>query len=257
MNRIQKLFKEKEKGILSVYYTAGFPRLDDTVTIAKALEASGVDMIELGIPFSDPIADGPTIQKSNKLALQNGMTVKNLLGQLREIRKEVSIPIMLMGYLNPVLQYGVDKFLDEAAKAGGDGAILPDLPFDEFVSDYKAAFEKAGLSHTFLVSPTTTDARIRKIDELSTGFIYGVSASSTTGAKDDFTDEQVAYFKRLKGLKLEHPFLVGFGVSNKKTFSTAATWGAGAIVGSAFIAALLSGSNIREDTQRFVNSLKA
>jgi tryptophan synthase alpha chain len=256
MNRIQNLFKEKKANILSVFYTAGFPRLNDTVSIAKSLEDAGVDLIEIGIPFSDPVADGPTIQESNKIALDNGMNVKLLLEQVKEIRKNVKMPIILMGYLNPVMQYGVEKFVKDAAAAGVDGLILPDMPFYEYEEIYKKSFEAVNLSNTFLISPTTSEERIRKIDGASDGFVYAVAASSTTGAKSDFSEEQTSYFNKLKSLNLKNPYLIGFGISNRATFSTACKFGSGAIVGSAFVNLLKASSNIDGDIKSFVKSLK-
>lgn len=250
------MFRRKQSGVLSVFYTAGFPKLEDTVSIAVCLEKAGVDLIEIGIPFSDPIADGPTIQESNKIALENGMTVKLLLKQVREVREQVNIPVILMGYLNPVMQYGVEKFLTEASAAGADGVILPDMPFDEYVSVYQPVFEKTGLFHIFLVSPTTSEARIRKIDGVSRGFIYAVSSSSTTGKQGEFTEEQVTYFKRLQGMGLKNPFLVGFGISNASTYETTCTYGAGAIVGSAFIRALQKSGNLEKDIEQFIGSIR-
>ncbi len=182
-NRIKELFKSKKGNLLSVYYTAGFPKLNDTLPIAVGLERAGVDIIEIGIPFSDPIADGPTIQESNKIALDNGMNLHLLLEQVQEIRKSVSLPIILMGYLNPVLQFGFEKFVKEAAKVGVDGLILPDLPLDEYLLGYKKIVDEIGLTNTFLISPTTSEERIRKIDAASNGFIYAVSSSSTTGVR--------------------------------------------------------------------------
>ncbi|HZX73027.1 MAG TPA: tryptophan synthase subunit alpha, partial [Cyclobacteriaceae bacterium] len=202
MNRIQTLFNKKKNNILNVFYTAGFPQRESTTLIAQELEAAGVDLIEIGIPFSDPIADGPVIQESNKIALDNGMTVKLLLEQVKEIRKTVKTPIILMGYLNPVMQFGVEKFCKEAAANGVDGLILPDMPMDEYLATYKSMFEANGLCNTFLISPTTSENRIRQIDNATNGFIYAVSSSSTTGAKKDFGDEQIRYFKKLKSLQL-------------------------------------------------------
>jgi tryptophan synthase alpha chain len=204
-NRITELLSNTKKPVLSVFYTAGFPNLNDTEAIAIALEAAGADLIEIGIPFSDPVADGPTIQASNKKALENGMTVELLLKQVTSIRSKIKLPIVLMGYLNPVMQYGVERFFKDASAAGVDGLILPDLPLDEF-PQYEALTASLNLSVSFLISPTTSEARIRKIDALSSGFIYAVSASSTTGAKDEFSSEQMAYFQKLKSLKLSNPF---------------------------------------------------
>jgi tryptophan synthase alpha chain len=256
MNRITDLFTSKKKDILSVFYTAGFPKLNDTVVIATELEKAGADIIEIGIPFSDPVADGPTIQQSNKVALDNGMNVKLLLEQVKEIRSAVKIPIILMGYLNPVMQYGVDKFIKDASKAGVDGLILPDMPVYEFEEQYKSVFLENRMCNTFLISPTTSDDRIKRIDALTHGFIYAVSASSTTGAKKDFSDDQVNYFKRLAELRLKNPILIGFGISDYATFSKASSFGNGAIVGSAFITLLKESKNFSVDIRGFVNSLK-
>jgi tryptophan synthase alpha chain len=256
MNRIQKLFTEKKNDILSVYYTAGFPSLNDTVSIAKCLSAAGADIIEIGIPFSDPVADGPTIQESNKIALDNGMTTKILLQQVAEIRKTVQTPIILMGYFNPVMQYGVEKFARDAVKAGADGLILPDLPFLEYEENYKELFDSLDLGNTFLISPTTSEERIRKIDRASKGFVYAVSSSSTTGAKTGFAPEQIDYFNRLKQYTLSNPILIGFGISDHETFSKASHYGAGAIVGSAFVTLLRNSKALDVDITNFVKRLK-
>ena len=255
-NRITKLFDGKPNNILSVFYTAGFPQPDDTVWIAQNLEAAGADIIEIGIPFSDPIADGPVIQDSNKIALGNGMNLKKLLNQVNEIRKSVKLPVILMGYLNPVMQYGVEKFCKEASAAGVDGLILPDMPMDVYQYEYKKIFESNGLSNTFLISPTTSEDRIRKIDAATEGFIYAVSASSTTGAKGDFSEEQEDYFKKLREMQLKNPFLIGFGISDHQTFSKACAYGSGAIVGSAFISMLKRSVDLKHDIAKFVTSIK-
>jgi len=254
-NRLNELFKGGKERLLSIYYTAGFPALGDTAQIAKALEKAGADIIELGIPFSDPVADGPTIQKSNKIALHNGMNLALLLEQVRELRKTVSLPIILMGYINPVMQYGIERFAKDAAAAGVDGVILPDLPLAEYEGEYKSIFEKEGLSISFLISPTTAPERISKIDGLSSTFIYAVSASSTTGAKEGFSKEQVEYFVRLKNAKLKSPIMIGFGISDKSTFKQATDHAAGAIVGSAFIDLLSKSSDFETDISRFVARL--
>ena len=255
-NRIEKLFSSPQNNILAVYYTAGFPTAGDTVLIARCLQEAGADIIEIGIPFSDPIADGPVIQESNKIALENGMTVKKLIGEVREIRKSVTVPIILMGYLNPVLQYGVEKFCQEASAAGVDGIILPDMPMGEYESEYKTIVQSSGLSNSFLISPTTSTERIRRVDDATQGFIYAVSASSTTGAKSEFTAEQETYFLKLKAMKLKNPFLVGFGISNHLSFSKACEYGAGAIVGSAFISMIKGSTDLTSDIAKFVKRIK-
>jgi tryptophan synthase alpha chain len=255
-NRITELFTKRKQGILSVFYTAGFPALESTREIAEALEEAGADLIEIGIPFSDPVADGPVIQESNTVALGNGMTVKKLLDQVKTIRERVKLPIILMGYLNPVIQYGVAKFCQDAAAAGVDGLILPDMPMAEYLSEYQVLFKANGLKNTFLVSPTTSEDRIRNIDQATDGFIYAVSASSTTGTKSDFSPEQEDYFKKLRGLNLKNPFLVGFGISNRPTFLKASEFGSGAIVGSAFIKVLKESKDLKGDIGSFVNTLR-
>lgn len=255
-NRIISLFENRRGPVLSVFYTAGFPQLQDTVSIAQCLENAGADIIEIGIPFSDPVADGPTIQESNKISLDNGMNVQLLLEQVKEMRKTLRIPVVLMGYLNPVMQYGIEKFCTDAAKAGVDGLILPDMPMEEYMHEYKDYFEANGLSNTFLISPTTSEDRIRRIDGVTNGFIYAVSASSTTGARGEFSGDQVAYFEKLKAMKLHNPFLIGFGISNRETFSKASSYGAGAIVGSAFINLLKTSKDFDADIRRFIHTLK-
>jgi tryptophan synthase alpha chain len=250
-NRITTLFSKKPKNILSVYYTAGFPELDSTVSIAQYLANAGADIIEIGIPFSDPVADGPTIQQSNKIALENGMNVSLALEQVRKIREAgVDIPIIFMGYLNPVFQYGMAKFLKDASNAGVDGLILPDMPLHEYEEEYQPMFEAENLCNTFLISPTTSQERIKKIDAATNGFVYAVSASSITGARETFTDDQLRYFERLQKMKLDNPCLLGFGISNHETFSK------GAVVGSAFINLLKASRNVEKDVQSFVKALK-
>ena len=238
MNRIKRLFESKPENILSVYFTAGYPELNDTRTIIKALADNGADMIEVGMPFSDPLADGPVIQKSNDIALKNGMNIKLLFNQLAGIRKETGIPLLLMGYLNPVIQYGIEKFCIMAEKTGIDGVILPDLPVYVYLKEYKQLFEKYNLSVVFLVAPETSNERVLEIDRISNGFIYIVSSSSTTGVKNNIQGRQIEYFRRIKNLNLSNPRLIGFGISNYSTFSKACEYGNGAIIGSAFIRAL-------------------
>lgn len=256
-NRITTLFQKKSKDILSIFYTAGFPELKSTVPVAKYLADAGADIIEIGIPFSDPVADGPTIQESNKIALDNGMNLHLLIDEVKEIRRQgVEIPILLMGYLNPVIQYGVEKFLKDAANAGVDGLILPDMPLTEYEEEYRQLFDKENLCNTFLISPTTSEERIRKIDQATRGFVYAVSASSTTGARNTFSDEQIAYFERLKQMELQNPCLIGFGISGRETFSKASAYGSGAIVGSAFINLLKSSKDLERDIHTFVHNMK-
>lgn len=243
MKRIIKKLEEKNQ-ILSIYFTAGYPNLEDTTTIVKALEESGADMIEIGLPFSDPLADGPTIQASSTEALKNGMTTEVLFDQLNGIRKSVEIPLIIMGYFNPVLQYGVENFCKKCNEIGIDGLILPDLPLAEYEREYKAIFEKYKLSMIFLITPQTSSDRIRSIDAASNSFIYMVSSASTTGTQKGFGDEQTAYFSRIRDMRLKHPQVVGFGISNNTTFQQATRYAKGAIIGSAFIQ-MLSKEGIR------------
>ena len=234
MNRINQKLQENKK-IVSIYFTAGFPLLEDTVSIIEKLQRAGVDMIEIGLPFSDPLADGPTIQGSSTIALKNGMTTHKLFEQLKDIRKTVSIPLIIMGYFNPVLQYGVETFCAKCAETGIDGLIIPDLPVDVYNEEYRTIFERYGLVNIFLITPQTSEERIRYIDSVSNGFIYMVSSASTTGAKSGFGTEQTDYFKRIANMQLKNQQIVGFGISNKETFEQATQFTKGAIIGSAFI----------------------
>ena len=234
MNRIDKTFK-KSKKILSVYFSAGYPRIGDTIPILKKLQESGVDMIEIGLPFSDPLADGPVIQKSSTIALKNGMTSMKLFEQLEGVREEIEIPLIIMGYFNPIMQFGVEKFCEKCKQIGIDGLIIPDLPMEIYNRSYKSIFEKNDLYKIFLITPQTSIKRINLIDKISKGFIYMVSSASVTGTKRKFGDEQIKYFKRIKKMRLQNPTLVGFGVSNSETFKSTCENSKGAIIGSAFI----------------------
>lgn len=234
MNRInQKL--EEDKKLLSIYFTAGYPNINDTVTVIENLEKSGVDMIEIGLPFSDPLADGPTIQASSTKALHNGMTSERLFEQLKDVRKTVSIPLIIMGYFNPMFQYGVEEFCKKCQEVGIDGLIIPDLPVDVYHDNYKSIFEKYGLINVFLITPQTSEERIRYIDSISNGFIYMVSSASVTGSQSGFGDVQTEYFQRIANMKLKNPQIVGFGISNNETFTQATKYAKGAIIGSAFV----------------------
>ncbi|MEL7221456.1 MAG: tryptophan synthase subunit alpha [Bacteroidota bacterium] len=257
MNRIQQLFQTKQKDILNIYFTAGYPRLDDTVKIITSLADNGVDLIEVGMPYSDPLADGPTIQESGSQAIANGFTMQLLFEQLQEARKHTQVPLVLMGYFNQVLQYGFDQFLADCVKVGVDGLILPDLPLYEYEKFYQHKLEASGIGMSFLITPQTSEERIKKVDELSKGFIYMVSSAAITGAKKDISDQQVAYFERITEMQLKNPRLIGFGISNHETFSTACQYANGAIIGSAFIRALTATENDLESCiSDFVNKVR-
>ena len=240
MNRIDKLFQTKKSGILSIYFTAGYPRLDDTVTILKELESQGIDMVEVGIPFSDPMADGPVIQEAATRALRNGMSLRLLFQQLKDIRKEVRIPIILMGYLNPIMRYGFERFCDSCVEVGADGMIIPDLPYADYMASYKATADRHGLRTIMLITPETSEERVRLIDEHTSGFIYMVSSAATTGAQKSFDERKQAYFRKVNAMNLRNPRLVGFGISNRATFEAANANSSGAIIGSKFIQLLKS-----------------
>jgi tryptophan synthase alpha chain len=254
-NRIQQLFEQKKQNILTIYYTAGIPNLSDTLPILQALAASGTDIVEIGIPFSDPIADGETIQQSNQTALQNGMTLALLLEQLADFRESIQIPVLLMGYLNPVIQFGVEAFCARCAEIGIDGVILPDMPLYEYESEYQAIFERYGLANVFLITPQTAVERIRKIDALSHAFIYAVSSASTTGKTVGLSQEQVEYFERIKALNLKNPWQIGFGIARQTDFLTACRYANGAIIGSAFIKEIAQSVDLQEDITKFVKSI--
>ncbi len=255
MSRLAKLFKQKQGNILNVYCTAGYPHLNSTIDIIQALQENGADIIELGMPYSDPLADGPVIQSSGNIALANGMTIAVLFEQLKDIRKNATVPIILMGYMNPVLQYGFEKFCAAAAAVGVDGLILPDLPEFEFESEYGAVIKKYGLDFIFLVTPETTLERVRKLDDLSTGFLYAVSSSATTGKDKDFQAVEL-YLKKLKEMQLKNPVLVGFGIKDKTTFQSACLYAQGAIIGTAFIQALENNTDINNTVKTFMQRIK-
>lgn len=254
MSRITELFDRKRQRILNVYCTAGFPELNSTLTIMQSLQENGVDLIELGMPYSDPLADGEVIQKSSSRALQNGMKMKVLFEQLTNMRETVSVPVILMGYMNPVLQYGFDRFCADAAACGVDGLILPDLPEYEFENEYGDIIKKYGLDFIFLITPETSVDRIQKLDELSSGFLYAVSSSSTTGSNTNMSDVS-GYLKQLNSFSLKNPVLVGFGIKDKQTFDGACAYANGAIIGTAYIKALENATDIREATQTFLTNI--
>ncbi|MDJ1479058.1 tryptophan synthase subunit alpha [Cytophagaceae bacterium YF14B1] len=255
-NRIIQLFEQKKNDILNVYFTAGFPKLEDTRLILQTLADAGADIIEIGMPYSDPVADGPTIQASNDKSLENGMSLKKLFEQLEGIRQYTQVPILLMGYLNPVVQYGVERFCEKCKEIGVDGLILPDLPMYEYLDSYKSVFEKNNLLNIFLITPQTSESRIRQIDEVSKGFIYMVSSASITGAKSGIAEEQEVYFKRVQQMKLANPTLIGFGISNHSSFTKACQYANGAIIGSAFIKVLEQSNDLKTDITDFVQGIK-
>lgn len=255
MSRLQKLFAAKKKSVLNVYCTAGFPNLVDTITVMKALQENGADIIELGMPYSDPLADGPIIQNSSAVAIQNGMSIQVLFNQLKNFRAIIKIPVVLMGYMNPVLQYGFEKFCNDAASVGVDGLILPDLPEYEFKTEYGTLINNAGLDFIFLVTPETSDERVKKLDNLTTGFLYAVSSSATTGSTHQSIDTD-QYLERLSKMQLRNPILVGFGIKDKQSFEKACKFTNGAIIGSAYIQKLSANTDIFSATNTFLTSLK-
>ncbi len=255
MTRIKNTFQTKTN-ILNIYVTAGFPKLNDTVEIVQELARNGVDMIEIGMPFSDPLADGPTIQNSSEIAIKNGITLDLIFNQIVEIRKTVAIPIILMGYYNQVLQYGAKSFFEKAKRVGVDGFIIPDLPLDIYQKNYKSLLKDLELDMIFLITPQTIDERIRLLDEESSGFLYLVSSYAITGSKSNLQQNQVDYFKRIKSLSFKNPKLIGFGISNKESFTTACNYAEGAIIGSAFIKAIKDSNNLKESISNFVKGIK-
>lgn len=257
MNRINQLFSTKQKDILSIYFCAGFPALEGTADTIKALEKKGVDMIEIGIPFSDPMADGPVIQHAATRALKNGMTLKLLFDQLKDIRPEVKIPLLLMGYLNPVMQYGFENFCRTCRETGIDGVIIPDLPFKDYMEEYRPIAEQYDVKVIMLITPETSEERIRLIDEHTDGFIYMVSSAAITGAQSDFNAQKQAYFQRIADMNLRNPRMIGFGISNKQTFETASAHAAGAIIGSKFVTLLdEENGDAEKATDKLMEALK-
>lgn len=254
MKRLQELFKKKANRIINVYCTAGYPRLHSTIEVMRALQEHVADIIELGMPFSDPLADGPVIQQSSSIALANGMTIRIMFEQLKDFRKEISVPVVLMGYMNSVLQYGFEKFCADAAAVGIDGLILPDLPEYEFENEYGAIIKKYNLDFIFLVTPETSEERIKKLDSLSSGFLYAVSSSSTTGG-DKSTAASTEYLSKLKSLNLKNPVLVGFGIKDKASFDAVCQLADGAIIGSAYIKALENNADVNASTKSFLSSI--
>lgn len=255
INKLTQLFQNKSKNLINVYCTAGFPKKDSTTEVLLALQKSGVDIIEVGMPYSDPIADGPVIQNSNMIAIANGMTIELLFKQLKAVKKDIKIPLILMGYLNPVMQYGVEKFCNDAALVGISGLILPDMPMYEYENMYKKYFTKNNLSLIFLITPQTSVERIKMADELSSGFLYAVSSNSVTGSTLSINGQN-EYFAKLASIKLNNPLMIGFGINNKETFGNACKYASGAIVGSAYIKAISKAKNIETATNSFIKTIR-
>jgi tryptophan synthase alpha chain len=255
MNRIDKLFKEKKNNILSIYFTAGYPHLDSTTQVIRSLAGAGADMIEIGMPFSDPMADGPVIQRSNEKALLNGMSIRLLFDQLKNIRNEISVPLILMGYLNPVMQFGIENFCRKCRETGIDGVILPDLPVQVYTEEHHSIFNENDLYNILLITPQSSGERIFEIDKASRGFVYLVSSSSVTGAKGNFSEDQMSYFKRVGEMNLKNPGLIGFGISNSETFIKAGSYARGGIIGSAFVKVLGQEGNIENNITKFIKGI--
>ncbi len=255
MNRLQKLFAQKTSNVLNIYFTAGFPNLHDTENIILQLDETGADLIEIGMPYSDPLADGPVIQQSSERALDNGMNLDLLFVQVKNARKNTQIPLILMGYFNQMLQYGVDRFLSNCKESGIDGLILPDMPLDDFELIYKQKFDDNNLTISFLVTPQTPENRIQTIDNLTSGFVYLVSSASVTGAKSGIDQQQIEYFERMKNRVWQNPTLIGFGISDANTFQAACRYANGAIIGSAFIKMLEKSTNLERDIEGFIKPL--
>jgi tryptophan synthase alpha chain len=256
MNRINQLFQQKKDNILSLYFTAGHPELNTTLEILAELEAAGADMVEIGMPFSDPLADGPVIQESSHKALKNGMSIRLLFDQLKDVRQKINMPLLLMGYLNPVMQFGIENFCKKCRETGIDGVILPDLPLPEYIGQYQQIFENNDVRFIFLITPQTSEERVLQIDKISKGFIYMVSSSSTTGAKGSIDNKQIEYFTRICSMKLQNPLVIGFGISNHETFTRACKYANGAIIGSAFVKMLSDTQEWRQGIKKFISSIK-
>lgn len=257
MNRLTQLFEKKKNNILSIYFTAGYPEIGATLKIAEALEKYGADFLEIGFPYSDPLADGPVIQHSSQVAIENGMTLKVMFEQLKDLRNRISIPVLLMGYANPMIQFGVSNFCKAAKEVGVDGVIVPDLPLYEYEELYKDDFITNGLSNIFLVTPQTSAERIRKIDELSNGFIYLLSSSSTTGKDLNTSDAIGDYYNRVKGMNLKNPLIIGFGISDQQSFARASQYANGAIVGTAFVKTLGNENDYLAQIPEFIRKIRA
>ncbi len=256
MNRIKQTIRDKGGNILNVFFTAGYPRMESTPTIIKALDKAGVDLIEFGMPYSDPLAEGPTIQKSSEVVLKNGLTLDLLFDQIEAAREHTEVPIIMMGYFNQLLQYGVERFVKKAAECRVDGFIIPDLPMSVYEREYKEMFDRYGIGMSFLITPLTSTERIREADRLSSGFLYVVSSSSTTGKSGEISKEQKDYFTRISDMNLNNPWLIGFGIHDKVTFDTACKYADGAIIGSAYIRAISNPDTIAENTASFIYNIR-
>lgn len=255
MNRIDQLFQQVTEPVLNIYFTAGFPHLQDTRTVLRAIQKGGAHIVEIGMPYSDPIADGETIQQSNQRSLDNGMSLLTLFEQLKGMREEIHVPVILMGYLNPVVQMGIETFCQKCQEVGVDGLILPDLPVEEYHEEYKAIFDQYGLINIFLITPQTSESRIRRIDALSSGFIYMVSSASVTGSTSGITPDMETYFNRVNQMNLKNPRLIGFGIKDRETFRQASQHASGAIIGSQFIRILDQATDLEKDIVDYVQSV--
>lgn len=257
MNRINKLFQEKNKEVMSIYFPAGFPEKDSTMNVLQALQRNGVNMVEIGIPFSDPMADGPVIQQATQKALNNGMSLRLLFSQLKNMRQTIDIPVVLMGYLNPIMQYGFEEFCKSCCSVGVDGVIIPDLPFSDYIKEYKEIADIYDIKVIMLITPETSEDRIIEIDNHTDGFIYMVSSASTTGAQDSFGENIISYFSRINNMKLNNPRLIGFGISNKATKDAATDYANGIIIGSKFVKLLEEYGNADKAMKKIKSALES